>query len=867
MRIDNQRFSYAMIILILVTLFEGCVRKPLAVIYIDPGARSIEQLAAQEIRKYVYQRTGELLPVKEWEENGPIEGDAIIVGNHSSALIQSMGYELPVMGGDDFILKTLDAPGGKRLLVCGGSKTGTLYAAYHLAEQIGIGFYLEGDVVPDQQVSFVFPELDILQSPLFSRRGIQPFHDFPEGPDWWDKEDYKAVFAQLPKLKMNFFGLHTYPEGSVGPEPLTWIGLSGDINPDGTVKTAYHSRHFTTQSGTWGYRPLKTSDYTHGAGKLYDRDDFGVEYMRNRTPWPDPEDEAQLFNDVGAFLNDIFTFASKIGIQTCIGTEIPLVLPEQFIVQLQEKGLDPESPEVRQKIYEGIFTRIAKSHPLDFYWFWTPEDWTWSGNKKEDLDLTIRDFNAAIEAMKVVNPGFRLATCGWVLGPMNDRALFDNYLPKDIAFSCINRQLGWEPVDPAFLRISEREKWAIPWMEDDPALIIPQFWVGRMRRDAADAYAYGCNGYFGIHWRTRVLSMNVSSLAKAAWNQPWNPEFKNRISQAGLESYLIKQEGEDRKKRDMECFDFYQDWCKIQFGEEVSNEMANIFSSLDGVAEKAKGPVVNFTKLPRPSEWAGGPGGVYIDSDPWDSVRVRYEFIAQLEDLRPSVSGKGNLERFDYWLNQFKYLEATGKFSCKLGEYRDVVSRMDSLAFEDKESFATDILLPLLKEEIAESGNVYQHLIASVTTWGGIGNVTNWQQHIIPRYIEPQIKEIIDITHDSSWVSTLFPTDLPGLAKIVVPSPQTIVEAGEDYRVKVICFNVNPENAKIHWSPLGQNKYHESDLVKTSDTYWEATIPSGSIGEDFEYYILINDKNENSYHFPASAPEINHAVTLLKAEH
>jgi hypothetical protein len=228
---------------------------------------------------------------------------------------------------------------------------------------------------------------------------------------------------------------------------------------------------------------------------------------------------------MGKLLADELNFANLLGIKTCIGTEIPLVLPNQFIDILKKRGLDPEAPEVRERIYEGIFTRIKRTHPLDFYWFWTPESWTWDeGDKKDEIAKTIRDFDAATKALEKVKPGFKLATCGWVLGPKSNRALFDNYLPKSVAFSCINRFLGWEPVDSAFVRISGREKWAIPWMEDDPGLIIPQLWVGRVRRDAADAYAYGCNGFFGIHWRTRVLSMNVSALAKSAWEQPWNPE-------------------------------------------------------------------------------------------------------------------------------------------------------------------------------------------------------------------------------------------------------------------------------------------------------------------------------------------------------
>ena len=65
--------------------------------------------------------------------------------------------------------------------------------------------------------------------PLFNLRGIQPFHDFPEGPDWWNLDDYKAVFSQLPKLRMNFFGLHTYPEGHPNAEPTVWIGLPQDV--------------------------------------------------------------------------------------------------------------------------------------------------------------------------------------------------------------------------------------------------------------------------------------------------------------------------------------------------------------------------------------------------------------------------------------------------------------------------------------------------------------------------------------------------------------------------------------------------------------------------------------------------------------
>ena len=180
---------------------------------------------------------------------------------------------------------------------------------------LGIRFYLHGDVIPDGRIPFSLPNITEDFTPLFAIRGIQPFHDFPEGPDWWNADDYKAILSQLPKLGMNFFGLHTYPESSVGPEPATWIGLSEDCDENGEVTFSYPSHWFNTILGTWGYAPKKTGDYLSGAGMMYDRDDYGSEVMRGHAPVPQtPEDCNEVFNRgrrgsrrivrMGAYLRD-----------------------------------------------------------------------------------------------------------------------------------------------------------------------------------------------------------------------------------------------------------------------------------------------------------------------------------------------------------------------------------------------------------------------------------------------------------------------------------------------------------------------------------------------------------------------------------
>ena len=504
---------------------------PVAIVSAGKEASFAERLAAQEIRRYFYLRTGRLTPIVE-SLDAPGNGALIVVGAKSRPVIRTLledkqwKADVETLAAEQYLLRATRFHGRPVVLVCGGDATGTLYGAYRLAEQMGVRFYLHGDVIPDRALT-AFKVTDELGKPLFDRRGIQPFHDFPEGPDWWNADGTKAIVGQLPKLRMNFFGLHTYPEGSVGPEPLTWIGRPEDIGDGSAVRNSYPSRHFTTVNGTWGYRSMKTGDYLFGAAAMFDRDDYGAEYMRGMTPWPStPEAQNELFHRMGTVLDDSFRWARRLGIKTCIGTEAPLAIPALVRQRLKEQGKNPADPAVVQEIYEGMFQRIMKTHPLDYYWLWTPEGWTWASVSQQQIDRTMADFRVAIAAAKKVGATFTLATCGWVLGPPQQPALFASVLPKEMPMSCINREVGNTPVEPGFANVTGRPKWAIPWMEDDPGLTTVQLWAGRMRKDAVDALAYGCTGLMGIHWRTRNLAPNVAALAAAAWDQKWKPTAK-----------------------------------------------------------------------------------------------------------------------------------------------------------------------------------------------------------------------------------------------------------------------------------------------------------------------------------------------------
>jgi len=533
-----------LILILIAVLTAGCARPSTGpAIYIVRGASACERLAAAELRRYLYLTTGGLAPIREIHSSDGLRAEGLVIDPQARLFGAPGAAEIFTgLGEEGYWLKTVSRGSRRYVLIAGGSALGTLYGAYAFIEKLGVRFYLEGDVVPDERTVFALPDLDEKARPLFARRGIQPFHDFAEGPDWWDEETYKTVLVQLPKLRMNVFGLHTYPEKNPNAEPTVWIGLPGEFDAAGNVTASYPSSYQNTLrsnpgSHNWGYRPKPTSSFHCGAAKLFEGEDFGPEVMSGLMPEPKtPEASNLLFNRTAAMLRGAFTLARRFGVRTCAGMETPLTVPALVAERLSKAGRDPKDLAVVKDLYRGVFLRIMAAYPLDVYWFWTTESWTWSDAGEAEVKAVTDDLQAAVAAAREVKAPFSLATCGWVLGPPSNRSLFDQVLPKEVAATCINREVGKAPVDPSFGRIAGppsdpskaavenlRSKWAIPWLEDDPSLTSPQLWAGRMRRDAVDALTYGCDGLLGIHWRTRILSPNVLALAHAAWDQSWNP--------------------------------------------------------------------------------------------------------------------------------------------------------------------------------------------------------------------------------------------------------------------------------------------------------------------------------------------------------
>ncbi len=846
----------------LTLLFAASYAGTKATIYISPNPPPKVQLAAREVRRYFYLATGTLSEIRSWKP-GTAAADVsfFLFTSAESSRVFPHGVMVPDpvwrLGKDSYWVKTVSQEGKKTHLIAGGDENGLLYGAFAFAEQLGVRFYLDGDVIPDRHV--VARRVSVEEkkgAPLFDVRGIQPFHDFPEGPDWWTRDDYKSVLSQLLRLKMNFIGLHTYPEGGIGPEPLVWIGAKEDLGLRGNVKDAYPARHFTNVNGTWGYTKRLTSAYSNRMGDLFDGDMYGTTYMKGIDGWPaGVMRENALSDTVSGFFSDAFAFAGDLGIRTCVGTETPLVVPARVKERLAARGIPPGDSSTTQILYEGMFEWVKKHYPVDYYWFWTPEDWTWRENTPEELLKTRMDLESAMRAARAVNAPFTLATCGWVLGPVGDRSYFDRFLPRTWPMSCINRYVGFEPIEEGFARTQGRPLWAIPWLEDDPGLSVPQLWAGRMRRDAVDAAAYGCTGLIGIHWRTRILGPNISALASAAWDQPWNPDLGVRSSPAAAS---------ERKKTmnlDFPVGDFYKDWAKFNFGGNSSDAIAAIFSRLDGGPVFASGAGYR-TWLPRPADWMDGPGGIRPDTLAWEQRRNDYHFVDSLEALEKTVVTVGAQDRFQYWLNVFRYLRAVGRFSCTGGEIQRLSDAVEKELSEKRSSY-WDRFVSLRKRQIGELEEAFTLLLRTISTKGELGTIANWQQHI----------RDVSLDRPASRIEKLMGKPLPGecrptdrildVRRMIIPTVRNTLRKGESLTLEALFYGPPPERVAVKWRRLGERKFQNLDFTHAARNVYRVSIPAERIPDDIEYCVEASGKAAGHHLFPPSAPWICQTVVVF----
>ena len=296
--------------------------------------------------------------------------------------------------------------------------------------------------------------------------------------------------------------------------------------------------------------------------------------------------------------------------------------------------------------------------------------------------------------------------------------------------------------------------------------------------------------------------------------------------------------------------DFYKHWCFVQFGISIANESAAIFTAIDG-------------KLPSVAEWYSSLKNIKLIETPWEHEQKKYVFVDQFENLLLPVKGKGNLDRYQYWLHRFKFQRTIAQLGCSIFQLSRIIENVN--AENDpvrKKNLVTSQAIPVRTEIARLWGEATAHLLECLRMPEEMGILSNLKNHNYPLFIK----------YDSLMTAIAGPlplTTLPGREykdklRVFIPAVRTIRKNGEDLKLKIVILGWHdPSQSQLYWKPLGASgDYKIIPMKHISGVNYEAWLPAKEIeNNDIEYFINVIGKG-GSATFPVTAPEMNQTVVI-----
>ena len=330
-----------------------------------------EELALVDLQRYLAQAGREVPQVitpRQWRAQPQ---PAVILGTpQSNPLLRELHLDLQDLGPQGYYLANATLRSQPVVVAAGGESDGAVNAVYGLLRELGYGFFLGSESVPET-LPPQLPAGPSRRRPCFTIRGVLPWYNFFNSPTVWDPADHRAFVDQLIRSGANFVGFHTYDD-----EPFA-------AYPDGE-QMRWGARLRNTESPNWGTHPMPAATFAWGTDKLFDADFFGAATTRIAA---DSNRVVRIEQDI---LRDALAYARQRGLRTCLGFEI---------------NADPTNPRDREIFLKRI-NRLLDQYPtLDFIWLWQPETQGAQGYADRSHNHPLRDLFAHRQLPGKLRPG------------------------------------------------------------------------------------------------------------------------------------------------------------------------------------------------------------------------------------------------------------------------------------------------------------------------------------------------------------------------------------------------------------------------------------------------------------------------------
>jgi hypothetical protein len=695
-----------------------------------------------------------------------------------------------------------------RLTLTGGSETGLQHAVYEFLERQGAFFGIDGDSYPlDTPASLVLPAANQpwTSSPRFTVRGLLPWPDFLNCITVYNEEDFRAYFESMLRMRFNTFGMHVY----TGAEQWAESYLSFEFAGAGHLAFLDNSA-----SNRWGYLPERTSRFSMGASQFYDGEVFGSDATRfGRDPWEIAERTQHL-------LRTSLSYAKRLGIRTGIGFE-PYQIPDEILRALPPEAKPKEMPKrsegkarfdiesvTAKKLLEARLGELLEAYPgVDHVWLWQDEQMNWEG-RKTGMSFSVTPFQQAYDFLKRNAPDKRLVLGGWG-GVVRDFEQFHRKLPLDIVFSCLSDTLGWDPINESFGKLEGRERWPIPWLEDDPSMWFPQFHAYRFERDLNLAEQYGCQGVLGIHWRHRIVDPTAGYQARFSWDKRLSPAnyFKAyaRTQAAGSRATRLAQILADTdKEQKLLCTGGKE----ITDGHVVQREFSGDYSEA-------------FTF------WTE------YEPDP-STIESQKEVAAALRSLADSASSPTEKARLEYLTKQVEFLVPYAAAWIGAHRLHGLLAKALDLRNSGKADQARNLVanqaVPLwiqLAPEIRRAMLDFQSVVSTRNDLGTLASLQNKLVRLGLVRLRLSLQEFLgELPPETETLfADLIKADPNAPVRLFIPTRPSLLAKRERVRIMIVATGQNPVHAvQVHTRIAGASQWTAAPAKLLGRRTYEAVL-------------------------------------------
>ncbi len=652
------------------------------------------------------------------------------------------------------------------------SEQALLYAVFDFLERQGIVFGVDGTTVPIDRPGNDRPAKDRpaglhlpaqgqpwSASPRFATRGLLPWPDFLNCISVYNDEDFKAYFAAMLRMRFNTFGMHVYTQND--PGPLAESYLSFDFAGSG-----HRSALEDTTMTSWGYLPQRTSTFKMGAAQFFDTETFGSDATRSSA------DTWDIVTRTTKMLRSAFDFAGELGIRTGIGFE-PYQNPAEIVRALPPEALSHPGGFIESSTAHDLLDRrladLLERYPMvDHVWLWQDENANWESRSK-NIPLSITPFVQVHNFLKRHAPNKRLVLAGWG-GVTRHFDSLHQRLPEDIIFAALSDSLGWDPVNEAFGKLGSRERWPIPWIEDDPSMWFPQFRASHFQTDIQRAKDFGCQGMLGIHWRHRIIDPTATYLSRASWD------------------------------KQLTASAHYRSFCAAQASGTRAAELATLFAECDTGRAISSTFLGSYDKsgFANRVEIAGDYSEAfdYANTEPDLAALTRQRVTAeQFRQLASRAASSLERDRLGYYAGFVAFMvpycdayETAHKLDAVLKHAVDLraAGKSDAARAEVMQRGVPLWLAmaPLVRRAMIE----YQAVIATRNDLGQLASMQNKFVRIALERLRLSIKEFVNelpAEMDQAYAAAASP-EAANSPRVFIPTRPSLLKAGESLRIFII---------------------------------------------------------------------------------